>query len=408
MVKFLDTNNPSNITVDSFLQIMNGANAQFLNNVTPYLSTYFSKNVLQSTADGNLDSVTQVVGSEGAYRYNLIRNAPIYFDSTMDFTTDGGDFGQELTSGEIDAYIIPDTVVPQVDDFIEVYAGDNHKIIFRIIDVVLSKLTGKAFYKVSLSFDSVTIGQLMDQTVAEFEIVKDDNGEFKVYESSFIEKITPIIYELNRLIKQYNKIFYSDGMSSFIFKHTDANITFTLSDYVIVLDTVLNNFIKSNNLNGFKRVELDSAFNLTTDFNEMSHFINDYMFDTVLTDKKIGIALSDQYTPGRDSNIYTWRFETIYTGNCYLKDDDASLIDVLNQVGRFIDLVPLDGQPNITYKEALLQSVLNHEDIVTKLTTDINKLKRMNVTNTGTFYYMLPLVVHYIDKVIKESSTVVE
>jgi aldose 1-epimerase len=88
MASFLTPiNNTSNV-LDSYITQLNSNISQIFNDITPVMSTYFSKNVRQSTADGNLNSVVQIVGPEGAYRYNQIKNVPIYFENSLDSSID--------------------------------------------------------------------------------------------------------------------------------------------------------------------------------------------------------------------------------------------------------------------------------------------------------------------------------
>ena len=189
-----------------------------------YPTTFYSKIDDQSTYDGNLDSVVQIVGSQGAYRYAKNNNIPLFFQGDVGLQINEEDFGNEV-DGDIQAVMTPGILVPQIDDFVNVYVGTigtsdpnvtkrNH-FLFRINDIQTSYLDGKTFYQLSMSLAHETIDELDNQTTKENEYLEVNGSPVLIPRDSYL-MVTNADNLIDLIESQYNTSFYKPAMAHYI------------------------------------------------------------------------------------------------------------------------------------------------------------------------------------------------
>jgi hypothetical protein len=210
----------------------------------PTFITYYSKNAFLSTYDKAFQTAFQTIGAESPIKFDKIKNLPIYSVQNSSFGTEITDFG---ISGDVksNAIIIPNTVIPMVDDcFIVPY--NNVLKLFQVTDVEVDNYNDNKYYKITFGLSSYNISDIDAQV---------DKTLFTDYKLLGNETITPFTEVDNytaysnlqlladSLIMNYNDKYYDENLTYYVDKQT-VNLT----DYFI-LDHNLNNFIAENKIN---------------------------------------------------------------------------------------------------------------------------------------------------------------
>ena len=227
MAIVLNTNNNINgsYLLDKYRNnILDGKIQNIVNSKISYPTNYYSKVDDSSTYDGNLDSVVQIVGAQGAYRFSINKNVPVFFQGDISMQMTDEEFGNEV-DGEIQAVISPDVIIPQIDDFINVYVGtintpDPHQkakdyFLFRINDVQTAYLNGSTFYQITLVLATETIEDLDKQTIVENEYLE-VNGEPTILPKDSFMLVTSADGIITTLEKLYNTSFYKPVLSQYV------------------------------------------------------------------------------------------------------------------------------------------------------------------------------------------------
>ena len=181
MARFVDTPTERSLInkyVDSY---MAGTSyyAKYIDS-TPSFVTYYSRDLDKSMENPGLGQVKEVVGYESPNRYNRIENFPIYgVDEVNPNIQDDGISGIS-TEADVVGVIIPDTVVPNVDDLVLFSYHESHsrtKALYRITSVDVSSIDSNAYYQVTMSLTSYDLDVLNSrQLVDEYNIVYSNIG----------------------------------------------------------------------------------------------------------------------------------------------------------------------------------------------------------------------------------------
>ena len=387
MASFLTPiNNTSNV-LDSYITQLNSNISQIFNDITPVMSTYFSKNVRQSTADGNLNSVVQIVGPEGAYRYNQIKNVPIYFENSLDPNIDSTDYGEEATNSEINFYVLPDTIVPQVDDFTYTYAGMGKNYLFRVTDVQASTLEGKSFYKVSTVLATEGIEQLNNQVVEKYELIKDELNQFAICEEVKLIDMRAINKFIGQIVNDYNQFFYKTASSKYMYK---------LNQEQYLIDNVINLMI-SEYLNGdyFKFVNPELSKTKYQILNQV-HPLAYLLTDNDLTLINPNIILDIEFNPPASHSLDSYGFMTFYSEHFNLQSDLPVSINITQ-----IEAYNLDGLDQ-NFFEVMLT---HHVNKTLNLDTLINEFKALKplalIDDKIRFFYSVPMFIYLVHQIFE-------
>lgn len=162
----------SNVTFNDRIDSFNKAQKDKLKN--PYyaftnenktLTIYFHINKVKSTLDDGTHGLYDTIGSESGLRWNKIYNLPLYGLDKMLVDMNIGEFGLESTPIEGDCLVLPNTIIPNPEDYFIIPLLDK-SILFRVTSVTPTMIENdNLMYKISYSLDSTVRSHLIDKQV---------------------------------------------------------------------------------------------------------------------------------------------------------------------------------------------------------------------------------------------------
>lgn len=162
----------SNVTFNDRIDSFNKAQKDKLKN--PYyaftnenktLTTYFHINKAKSTLDDGTHGLYDTIGPESGLRWNKIYNLPLYGLDKMLVDMNIGEFGLESTPIEGDCLVLPNTIIPNPEDYFIIPLLDK-SILFRVTSVTPTMIENdNLMYKISYSLDSTVRSHLIDKQV---------------------------------------------------------------------------------------------------------------------------------------------------------------------------------------------------------------------------------------------------
>ena len=211
------------------------------NDRNPTPVTYYNIDLSKSTLDQGSQIAYDNVGIESPFVFNKIENMILYgLESPMQTSFTQDEFGTEVSGIEGDAFALPNTIIPNVDDeFVIDYTKE--KLIFRVTHVEPDTLEdGSNIYKIQYKMSEYNYDQLEAQVNKKFEYISSNAGtQYKAIiesdELKFIDKIQETIIQLQTF---YKSIFYNSRVQAFTFKFCECNF----------YDPYLVEFMKRNNL----------------------------------------------------------------------------------------------------------------------------------------------------------------
>jgi len=192
---------------------------------SPSFCTYYSVDTRATTTDPGLGQVVEFLGDESPIRYNKIENFPLY---AMEELVPSLEFDEDTglnTEMEGTALILPNTIVPNVNDVFVVSYAHIEKI-YRVNNIETSSYSSKTFYKISFNKENSSTGILEEkQVIDNFNVVYRNIGtDYKVVipksEYLILDDLEHLYEELSKVYISY---FYNSKVNSFIFNGDKIN-----------------------------------------------------------------------------------------------------------------------------------------------------------------------------------------
>lgn len=238
MIKFIGSGDISQVSVDSYVAQLHGKYAYFLE-TAPVQAKYYSKDVNKSTSDGNLDSVVNIVGPQGAIRFNFIDNVPVYFESTTELSISKDEWGDEAADTTVTVTMLPGIIIPQVDDAFSIKVDKDTEILYTITDVEPSSIKGTSFYRVTIIVAEFSKSSLEKQVTGAFEVVETEPGSYAICDKRKTIIIRKLVEKLKPLAIPIKNMFYIGAVSSLGVRETG------LRNDAYFIDRFLNFFVKN-------------------------------------------------------------------------------------------------------------------------------------------------------------------
>ncbi|WP_368880326.1 hypothetical protein [Proteus mirabilis] len=203
----------------------------------PTFVTYYSKSAYGSTYDRNFESHNEAVGDESPVRFFKIEDVPVYELQVTDFSTEETETGRkgEYTTS---AYLLPDTVAPNIDDMIDVRIHGK-VLLLRVTGIDADNHNNKKFFKLSLKLSNMTIPditkQVVEEQVLDFQLIGKTNNPVLRKDWKLQADLIKVTYD--DLLSSIRKTFYSEAHTAFMDKKNSF------------IDQHLNIFILRNGLN---------------------------------------------------------------------------------------------------------------------------------------------------------------
>lgn len=192
----------------------------------PTVVTYWNINYKKTTLDQGSKQPYDQIGDDYPLRYNKVNNFVLYGLPRMQVDYQLGEYGiQSPIEGE--AYILPNTVIPCVEDWFTIdYINKNSTdpILFKVTHVTIDTLeSGANFYKISYTYDKnrqkyidYLNGKLL---VYEYEYLPGNVGTNRVClisstDNDLINRLQGV-YDL--LKSYYINLFYRRNIQTFVY-----------------------------------------------------------------------------------------------------------------------------------------------------------------------------------------------
>ena len=211
----------------------------------PFFTNYFTICKAVSTEDTGLLNIDRLTGHNAPTRYNLIKNFPIFGmeEILLDLSEDS-DIGFQ-TEYEGEGIILPNTIMPQVDDYFILTAVGKH-FLFRVTEFKYDTILPKNYYKINFSIkaadDETYYEDFLERTIKTYVCIYDNYGtqdQFIIEEDSYkdAEKLQKLIDEIS---EAYLGCFYNEKYNCLLAKNPDG-INF-------IYDAFINHFCNEENI----------------------------------------------------------------------------------------------------------------------------------------------------------------
>ena len=205
-------------------------------NKSPTTVTYYNINYKMSTLDQGTRQVYDHVGENSPLRFNKINNFVLYGIPRIEIDYNIGEYGIE-SPVEGEALILPNTVIPCVDDmFIINYLVDK-PIIFRVNKVSIDTLdTGSNFYRIQYHLDRIDLDAIKylngKQLIDEYEYKPGNIGSnlVAVIAKDDADNIEKLLETANNLLHYYADLFFKASIQTFTYLY---NGIFIYDPYLI-------------------------------------------------------------------------------------------------------------------------------------------------------------------------------
>ena len=192
--------------------------------------TYYNINIKKSTLDQGTRNTYDHIGENSPLRFNKINNFQIYGIDKIQLDYNVGEFGVE-SPVEGEAFILPNTIIPCVDDMFLINYLLDKPVIFRVNKVTIDTLdTGANFYKINYYIDRVDETALYSlnhkQLIKEYNYMPGNAGSnfIAIIEASDSDLVDKINERLDSLREYYINLFFKANIQTFVYPYNDMNI----------------------------------------------------------------------------------------------------------------------------------------------------------------------------------------
>lgn len=360
-------------------------------NPTPV--TYYNIDQAHSTLDEGSQLAYDNVGVESPFVFNKIEHMMLYgLEAPMATSFTSDEYGMEVNSIEGDATILPNTIMPNVDDeFIITYTKE--KLIFRVTNVEPDTLDdGSNIYKIQYRSSEYSYKQLEAQVHKTFDFLITNVGtQYKTLIESDTKKFVDTIHStIIQLQTYYKSIFYNSRVQAFTFKFLECNF----------YDPYLIEFLKRNNLMN----DDDNYIYIThqTPLDPMFPVNYKKTVWNALETKDIALITSEHIKSGACVIQYPYSiFENRYEDYYEMRYQDLPL-DM--QGFRPVQIIKEEFVPHVNLHQLFKENYLFYNVIIKYLwgddinINDIDELDNIDFENSNTIFYAVPMILYVLKK----------
>lgn len=354
---------------------------------------YFHINNLESTMDAGFNSPENVLGDNSPFRFQEIKDFPIYGLEQMVIALQDTDQG--LDGGyEGEATILPGTLVPLQNDYFTI-PSLKEPYIFQITSVDYDSIMPDNFYKISFTLEYIDDEKkdaLNTQANEKFTCVMENIGTTDrcLIEDEYYNELQSIDSIYNEMIRTYLTFFYNERYNCLLgdFYHGQK-----------LYDPLQVEFINKHSL-----------FNKKTDLKAI--ILNDMFEDNrrkVKYEKSIYrfIEKRDWKKLSNFSYITFPGSNNKQTSFYHWADKNVQILDITNYMGQmphydmisedFLNVIKLNGPTESAYAKLIKKYVRNEEPISFSDIKDdlLDELLQLDDANLEIFFYT-PIILYII------------
>ena len=250
MARFIDEEKIINNNAFVYEEKLNSQYTRFLEK-PPAFVTYYSINAVESVVDEGFLNIERLLGKNSPIKFNKIEHFPVY---GLDLITPDLAEDEEglTTSYNGDLIILPNTIIPNPNDFFIINHLDKH-IIFMVTEVDYDTIKSNSFYKIGFTLDKLDISdfqKLEEQTVENFECIYRNIGtEDKcLVRSEDFQKMKLFETVFDEILKKYFILFYDSKTNTLLFNDSYCNLYDKYMSHFIMNNKILQNDMDYNTI----------------------------------------------------------------------------------------------------------------------------------------------------------------
>lgn len=187
--------------------------------------TYWNINIKKTTLDAGTRQSYDHIGENSSLRFNKINQFQLYGINRIEIDMNNGEYGIE-SPVEGEALILPNTIIPSVDDMFMIDYLTDKPIIFRVSKVSIDTLeTGFNFYRIQYYMDRT------DETALTYLNTKQLVNEYNYKPGNVGSNFVALIYksdsnlieliekEINVLKKYFQNLFFKNNIQTFVYEY---------------------------------------------------------------------------------------------------------------------------------------------------------------------------------------------
>ena len=385
--------------VEGQLKKYDNANFIFIDK-SPYVVDFYNLNNASTLADGSKLNYASI-GPNSPFRFDYIHDALIYISGgRIEFNVDITEYGPEAAPVEGEAYILPDTFVPQVNSFFTIqHASKTYLFVVTGVDPDTMN-NGANFYKMQYALyflNPEAIEQIKRQVTQSYEMISDNIGtEFKCIvrknDYDLINKVEPMLEDIRGF---YNALFFKDNLQTYVFMNDQGKYFY---------DPYIIEFIIRNRLmiGGDKKNELYIAQAMYLPATFSIEYDNSYLrcFETRNAEKLTPINAFGRYIEDPNS-LFITRLEDyyylIYTPELWFNSFTPLKEEIISKIQND-SYYPKDDE-NAIYN--ILTDYFNHPEAVISA-DNLKYLDSIRYAPSKELFYLIPLLLFVMEQAIKK------
>ena len=196
----------------------------------PTTVTYYNINIKKSTLDQGTRNTYDHIGENSPLRFNKIEEFQLYGIDRIQIDYNVDEFGVNSPI-EGEALILPNTVIPCVDDMFYINYLLDKPILFRVSKVSIDTLdTGANFYKIQYYVDRVDKTALKylnnKQLIYTYKYRPGNIGSnfvalIEKSDSDLIDKMSSVV---DTLRMYYQNLFFRNNIQTFVYQYNDMYV----------------------------------------------------------------------------------------------------------------------------------------------------------------------------------------
>ena len=359
---------------------------------SPVFVLYFHINVNDSTVDGGLKDVEELIGKRSPLRFQKIDNFPIYGIEGIMLTLEEGEEG--LNSGyQGEAVILPNTIKPVPNDYFMIkHLQESY--IFRVTGLEYDNIRPDNFYKIQYKLeyiDKEKEEQLHEQTNESYTCILQNIGTENncLIQEEYYERLMQLDAMYDEIVSTYMAIFYNDRHNCLLGTHEDKTLFDPLMSLFINKHDLLN---KKENL---KTTVLSEGFDDPK--RKILYEKSMYRFFERRDHTKSKAYNYHLYTAmGKtDSTFYRW-----HDDNVYIVDPTENGPNVLIPF-HMSNVFKLNGPTESKYIDLMRKFIRKEEMTIYSIPLDLHEAL-LELDANEEFFFFTPILMYIIKVTITE------
>lgn len=369
---------------------------------------YYNKDVNLSTLDEASGIEYDTIGENCPSKFNMIQNALLYGIEKIQLhytPEDDGVFADDIMG---EAYVLPNTFVPQVGDFFEI-KYIKERVLFIVNEVQTDTLdNGNNFYKIGYKLDQTGIERIEDlqkyNVVEHFNMLTSTVGTSmkSIIKSTDYDFITEIEGTTSSLKEYYKQLFFKNPIQTF---------SYVLNDFHLYDPYLIEFLIRNKILAGTEEyVYVDHAMHVWETFGidyDRTFFRALEERSVEKADKCTTLAVAPKVND--TLSLMTTRIDDYYYIDYRINAYAPFMTKIEVISNKLIDCIIGKSDKLDEHCPKFYKIIIDYfKDDVSIEPEDMSLLGDIDYTDTKELFYMIPILIYILERRIKEVLTSID